>query len=356
MRELIADAEAHCPVCQAISGRVALQRHRGRRLGDEHRALRQPGVVQRHEGAVPAGRARARLRAHARADRPAAAGLVSSSATRSARSRSCSDGEFELGESNAILRYLANREGRADLYPVEPARARPGRLGARRLEHAVSRRRSSPPSGSASCTTTGRRAAEAGAEDADQAELAAAIDAARPKFDLMERFVASNGTVLGAFTIADCAFAPVLWRWLPPAALVRRRGRRCRCFATPSRPGRRSRRWSRWRDHPRSRPGPRPGRLRPHAADVRVAGRRAGRRQPGAGLRGGLGVLGACGATTATTAGASTPTRASSRPSATPAPSRTTSTAAARACGGWPGSSTPPTCRSRCRRPRSRSS
>ena len=29
----------------------------------------------------------------------------------------------------------------------------------------------------------------------------------------MERFVASNGTVLGAFTIADCAFAPVLWRW-----------------------------------------------------------------------------------------------------------------------------------------------
>ena len=30
------------------------------------------------------------------------------------------DGEFELGESNAILRYLANREGRDDLYPVEP--------------------------------------------------------------------------------------------------------------------------------------------------------------------------------------------------------------------------------------------
>jgi glutathione S-transferase len=35
----------------------------------------------------------------------------------------------------------------------------------------------------------------------------------KPKLDLMERFVADNGTVLGTFTIADCAFAPVLWRW-----------------------------------------------------------------------------------------------------------------------------------------------
>src|SRR4051812_36153977 len=31
------------------------------------------------------------------------------------------DGEMRLGESNAILRYLANREGRTDLYPVDPA-------------------------------------------------------------------------------------------------------------------------------------------------------------------------------------------------------------------------------------------
>ena len=26
-------------------------------------------------------------------------------------------------------------------------------------------------------------------------------------------FVAGNGTVVGTFTIADMAFAPVLWRW-----------------------------------------------------------------------------------------------------------------------------------------------
>jgi glutathione S-transferase len=50
-------------------------------------------------------------------------------------------------------------------------------------------------------------------EDADQEELAKAIDGAREKLHLMERFVAGNGTVLGTFSIADCAFAPVLWRW-----------------------------------------------------------------------------------------------------------------------------------------------
>ena len=60
------------------------------------------------------------------------------------------------------------------------------------------------------------------AEDADQAKLAEAIEAVKPKLDLMERFVASNGTVLGTFTIADCAFAPVLWRWYRLPLDVRR--------------------------------------------------------------------------------------------------------------------------------------
>jgi glutathione S-transferase len=121
------------------------------------------------------------------------------------------DGEFELGESNAILRYLANREGRTDLYPAEPA-ARAAvdwaldawstqfrgtffpaeRIG---LMHGDWEQGGSRP------------------EDADQAELAEAIAAVRPKLDIMERFVAANGTVVGSFTIADCAFAPVLWRW-----------------------------------------------------------------------------------------------------------------------------------------------
>ena len=30
------------------------------------------------------------------------------------------DGDFLLGESNTILRYLARREGRVDLYPDDP--------------------------------------------------------------------------------------------------------------------------------------------------------------------------------------------------------------------------------------------
>jgi glutathione S-transferase len=121
------------------------------------------------------------------------------------------DGEFELGESNAILRYLCNREGRTDLYPAEPApRAAVDwaldawstqfrgtffpaeRIG---LMHGDWEQGGSRP------------------EDADQAELTEAVAAVRPKLDIMERFVAPNGTVVGSFTIADCAFAPVLWRW-----------------------------------------------------------------------------------------------------------------------------------------------
>ena len=121
------------------------------------------------------------------------------------------DGDLELGESNAILRYFANREGRTDLYPAEPAaraavdwaldawstQFRGGLFPAERigLMHGDWEQGASRP------------------EDADQAELAVAIETARDRFDVMERFVAGNGTVVGSFTIADMAFAPVLWRW-----------------------------------------------------------------------------------------------------------------------------------------------
>ena len=121
------------------------------------------------------------------------------------------DGGVGLGESNTILRYLANRERRIDLYPAEPA-------GRARVDWALD------------AWSTQFRGALLGAErvglmhgdlergggraqDADPDELAEALEQARPKLDVMERFVADNGTVLGVFTIADCAFAPVLWRW-----------------------------------------------------------------------------------------------------------------------------------------------
>jgi glutathione S-transferase len=121
------------------------------------------------------------------------------------------DGDFELGESNAMLRYLADREGRDDLYPRE------GQERAR-VDWALDAwstqfRGTFFPAELIALMATPIDEGGSRAEDADQAKLGAAIEAVRPKLDLMERFVADNGTVLGTFTIADCAFAPVLWRW-----------------------------------------------------------------------------------------------------------------------------------------------
>ena len=121
------------------------------------------------------------------------------------------DGDVALGESNAILRYLAKREKRVDLYPSDLA-------SRARVEWALDAWSTQFRSALFPAERVGlmHRDLEQGggkAEDADQDELFEAIEAARPKFDLMEAFVADNGTVVGTFTIADCAFAPVLWRW-----------------------------------------------------------------------------------------------------------------------------------------------
>jgi glutathione S-transferase len=121
------------------------------------------------------------------------------------------DGDFELGESNAILRYLANREGRADLYPDEPA----ARAAVDWALDAWSTQFRGAFFPAERIGLMAKPIEDGGSrpEDADQAELAAAIDATRPRWDIMESFVADNGTVVGTFTLADIAFAPVLWRW-----------------------------------------------------------------------------------------------------------------------------------------------
>jgi glutathione S-transferase len=121
------------------------------------------------------------------------------------------DGDLELGESNAILRYLANREDRTDLYPAEPA----ARAAVDWALDAWSTQFRGALFPAERIGLMGKPIDDGGSrpEDADQAELAAAIDAARPKLDIMESFVAGNGTVVGTFTLADIAFAPVLWRW-----------------------------------------------------------------------------------------------------------------------------------------------
>jgi glutathione S-transferase len=121
------------------------------------------------------------------------------------------DGELELGESNAMLRYLANREGRTDLYPSEPAER--ARVDWALDAWSTQFRGAFFPAERTGLMHVDIEQGGGRPEDADQEQLAEAIEAVRPKLDIMERFVAGNGTVLGTFSIADCAFAPVLWRW-----------------------------------------------------------------------------------------------------------------------------------------------
>lgn len=121
------------------------------------------------------------------------------------------DGDLAFGESNAMLRYLANREGRLDLYPEEPRER--ARVDWALDAWSTQFRGAFFPAERIGLMHVDLDSGGGRAEDADQGRLAEAIEAVKPKLDLMERFVADNGTVLGTFTIADCAFAPVLWRW-----------------------------------------------------------------------------------------------------------------------------------------------
>ena len=121
------------------------------------------------------------------------------------------DGPVRLAESNAILRYLAGREERDDLYPAQPearagvdwaldtwsAQIRPRLLA---LELAALLYRDEERGGGS-------------VEDADQGQVAAALDPARDALAEFETFVGDNGYVLDrGFSIADCAVAPALWR------------------------------------------------------------------------------------------------------------------------------------------------
>ncbi|MGD9694833.1 MAG: glutathione S-transferase family protein [Thermoleophilia bacterium] len=118
------------------------------------------------------------------------------------------DDGFVLAESHAILRYLADREGRDDLYPAA-ARERA------RVEEFLDR------------WATGLRAAffrheraafgyvpgvGFGAAEPDHAEAARIAGEIAPQLALADALVDPAGAVLGRFTIADCAVAPVLFR------------------------------------------------------------------------------------------------------------------------------------------------
>ncbi len=118
------------------------------------------------------------------------------------------DDGFVLAESNTILRYLALREGRDDLYPAS-ARERA------RVDEFLDRysltfrpalfRIERPALGFLAGHGFGGVA-----NDPDAARSAAA--AAAPDLALFDSLLAENGTVLGTFTIADMAAAPAVYR------------------------------------------------------------------------------------------------------------------------------------------------
>ncbi len=118
------------------------------------------------------------------------------------------DEQLVLSESHAILRYLIRREGRPDLYG-------PTQGEAAHVDEWLDR-----------LTTVLRPAFfrhEAVAlgyvvgsgfhpEHGDPERALERATEIAPTLRLCESLVADNGTVLGRFTIADCAFAPVLYR------------------------------------------------------------------------------------------------------------------------------------------------
>jgi glutathione S-transferase len=122
------------------------------------------------------------------------------------------DGKLVLGESNAILRYLAHRERRYDLYPLSAAERAPVDFALDAWSTQVR-----PALYALEAPAIWHRDIETGGgtwEEGDQDAIRAALPAAETALDMFERFVAENGTVLGRFTIADCAAGPVVWRTL----------------------------------------------------------------------------------------------------------------------------------------------
>jgi glutathione S-transferase len=112
------------------------------------------------------------------------------------------DGDLELHESNTMLRYLADREGREDLYPREPA-------ARARIDQAMDALSLSvrPALWDLEAVAIYHRVpSHLGGDDgagADPGAVAAALLALAPVLDGFERLLAQ----LQGFGIADCAVA-----------------------------------------------------------------------------------------------------------------------------------------------------
>ena len=111
------------------------------------------------------------------------------------------DGDSYLAESNTILRYLAAREGRSDLYPAEPR----GRAQVDWLLDAWSMSVRPP-------AIEVERPALFGPTP-DTAAVEAALPAYNAVLAKVERLVRGDGTMCaGGVTIADFSVAPTLYR------------------------------------------------------------------------------------------------------------------------------------------------
>jgi glutathione S-transferase len=113
-----------------------------------------------------------------------------------------------LSESNAILRYLANRESRDDLYPADPpARARIDMM----LDRFSLTIR--PAFFQVERLALGFTAAAGfGGEPGDAEAAREKEQEVTPTVRLFDELVDPSGHWLGSFTIADIAAAPMLFR------------------------------------------------------------------------------------------------------------------------------------------------
>ena len=121
------------------------------------------------------------------------------------------DGDFALGESNTMLRYLADREARDDLYPRD-LRGR-ARVDAALDAWSTQVRPAFWGLEEVALYATGDAEVGGGRwEDADQGAIAARMPALEDALGRWERTIEGDGTLFERFTIADCASAPVLFR------------------------------------------------------------------------------------------------------------------------------------------------
>jgi glutathione S-transferase len=127
------------------------------------------------------------------------------------------DGDLVLAESNAILRYLAAREGRGDLLPTDPRERAPVDWLLDTVGTALRpacREVDGPAYG-------WRRRLGIDSGPRRPADVPAAIASVAPQLAAYERLLVDGGyACLGRLTVADCSAMPSLWRMLRAGALA----------------------------------------------------------------------------------------------------------------------------------------